>query len=74
MTGLAEQPVEGDRSSGRRLRYGIAVTAAVGRSSTGSRYSTTESGFSDAPSTDARIFGFDEQLTAVGGMLKPGKR
>jgi hypothetical protein len=50
------------------------VTAVVGRSSTGSRYSTTESGFSDASSTDARIFGFDEQLTAVGGMLKPGVR
>jgi hypothetical protein len=63
-----------DRSSGRRPRYGRAVTAVVGRSSTGSRYSTTESGFSDAPSTDARIFGFDEQLTVVGGMLKPGKR
>ena len=71
---MAEHPVEGDHSSGRRPRYGIAVTAVVGRSSTGSRYSTTESGFSDAPSTDARIFGFDEQLTVVGGMLKPGIR
>jgi hypothetical protein len=50
------------------------VNAEVGRSSTGSRYSTTESGFSDALSTDARIFGFDEQLAVVGGMLKPGKR
>jgi hypothetical protein len=57
----------------KKPRCGRAVTV-VKSSSTGRLYSTTESGFSDAPSTDARIFGFDEQLTVVGGMLKPGKR